>query len=180
MKRINVVGISGSGKSTFSRDLARAIGVRHIEMDAIYWQADWRGLDDDSFAEQLNRQLQEASWVLDGNYTRTIELKWSLADTVVWLDYSFGRTFLQVVLRSVRRALSSAEIWPGTGNTETLYRSFFSRDSVILWMLTNYHSNRKKYLGMMSSPRFSHINFIRIKRPSEAVEMIQKMQAEPN
>ncbi|WP_198946719.1 shikimate kinase [Kiloniella majae] len=33
MKRINVIGTSGSGKSTVARNLASVLGYPHIEMD---------------------------------------------------------------------------------------------------------------------------------------------------
>ena len=130
-----IVGASGSGKSTFSRELAAALSVRHVEMDAIHWLADWHELNDEQFAAQLERALVADSWVLDGNYSRFNDLKWALTDTIIWLDYSLPRTFAQILARSVRRALTGVEIWPGTGNTETLYRNFCSRDSVILWMM---------------------------------------------
>ena len=39
--RIAVVGSSGSGKSTLARRLAVELGLTHIELDAINWQAGW-------------------------------------------------------------------------------------------------------------------------------------------
>ncbi|MEX0941049.1 MAG: AAA family ATPase [Pseudomonadales bacterium] len=84
MKRINVVGVSGSGKSTFSRALAEAMGIPYIEMDDLFWQPDWQQPDDETFYATLRSALEPDVWVLDGNYARTMPIKWERADTVIW------------------------------------------------------------------------------------------------
>ncbi|WP_423226670.1 AAA family ATPase, partial [Candidatus Amarolinea aalborgensis] len=42
MQRIVVVGTSGSGKTTLARRLALALGIPHIELDALHWEANWQ------------------------------------------------------------------------------------------------------------------------------------------
>ena len=44
MKRINVVGTSGSGKSTFSQVLANKLNYPYLEMDAMFWKPNWQEL----------------------------------------------------------------------------------------------------------------------------------------
>lgn len=39
--RILVVGTSGAGKSRLAGQLAAALGVPHVELDALYWGPDW-------------------------------------------------------------------------------------------------------------------------------------------
>ncbi len=39
--KLNVVGTSGSGKSTFSKALAEKLAIEHIEMDQIFWGPNW-------------------------------------------------------------------------------------------------------------------------------------------
>ena len=41
MARVVVVGCSGSGKTTFARQLARLLGSPHIELDALHWLPNW-------------------------------------------------------------------------------------------------------------------------------------------
>jgi adenylate kinase family enzyme len=48
---INVVGTSGVGKSTLARRLAQILSVPCIEMDRLYWRADWQGAPDETFAD---------------------------------------------------------------------------------------------------------------------------------
>lgn len=41
MKRLVVIGSSGSGKSTVSARAAHRVAVPHIELDALYWSPNW-------------------------------------------------------------------------------------------------------------------------------------------
>ena len=38
---ILVMGVSGSGKTTYARKLASQLNVPHIELDTLYWGPDW-------------------------------------------------------------------------------------------------------------------------------------------
>ncbi|MBY8168060.1 adenylate kinase [Vibrio fluvialis] len=173
MKRINVVGTSGSGKSTFGRQLSQQICAPYIEMDALFWQPNWEETPDAEFFVRVEQALNGDAWVLDGNYNRTVPVKWQRVDTVIWLDYSFTRTTCQAVKRAVSRSLSGRELWPGTGNRESLRKSFFSRDSIVWWTLKTYYKNRQRYLTMMQDADFSHIRFIHLRDPRQAAQLLK-------
>ncbi|MEM5441856.1 AAA family ATPase [Serratia marcescens] len=172
--KINVVGTSGSGKSTLARQLAERFGVPYIEMDRLYWRPEWQGTPDDEFQTRLEQALAEAGegWVLDGNYSRTQPIKWREVDYILWLDYGFCRTLWQAVRRACRRAASKSELWPGTGNRESFRRSFFSRESIVLWTIRTYSKNRKKYLAEMASTK---CRFIRLSSPRQAADFLRTM-----
>ena len=57
MKRINVIGTSGSGKSTFSRLLANKLKYPYLEMDAIFWKPNWQESTDKNSLPTLRRVL---------------------------------------------------------------------------------------------------------------------------
>ena len=71
IRRINVVGTPGSGKTTFGRRLAEVLGLPFVEMDQVYWGRDWAEPTDEVFFPELERITAGPSWVLDGNYSRT-------------------------------------------------------------------------------------------------------------
>ena len=166
-ERINVIGTSGSGKSTFSRQLAGLLNLPCYEMDRMYWKANWRAASDDELNNELRNVVCQQKWILDGNYTLTLPLKWEQVQLVIWLDMSFLRTVLRVTKRTIGRSLTGQEIWPETGNRESLRTSFFSKDSVIWWAISTYRKNRRTYSDIMDGPDYPHIEFLRLKSPSD-------------
>ena len=157
-----MVGTSGSGKSTFARELAELLNLPYYEIDQLFWKSDWQESSDDELFRKVHDVTSRPRWVLDGNYSRTIPVKWKQVQLVIWLDPSFVRTIFRVTKRTMHRSLKQKEIWTGTGNRESLKKAFLSKDSIIWWAITTYRSNRKKYSSIMSSPAYSHISFIRL------------------
>ncbi|UVO09962.1 AAA family ATPase [Pectobacterium polonicum] len=176
--RINLIGTSGSGKSTLARRLSEKLDVPYVEMDALFWLSDWQGRTDADFFQRLENALEPDSWVLDGNYNRTRDIKWRNVDVVIWVDYCFTRTLFQAVRRAYLRARHKEELWSGTGNKESFIRSFFSRDSIILWTIKTYSRNRKRYLADLADPRYRHIRFIILRSPQECETFLQHFPEE--
>ncbi|MCS2608765.1 adenylate kinase [Halomonas dongshanensis] len=175
--KINVVGSSGSGKSTLSRALADALGVTYIQLDQLFWRANWQGTPDEEFFPKLEAALADHSegWVLDGNFNRTREIKWREADMIVWLDYGFWRIFRQSLHRAISRIISQEELWPGTGNRESFRQTFMSRDSILVWMLMNWRSNRQRYVASMLDARYRHLRIVRLTHPKETEALVASL-----
>jgi adenylate kinase family enzyme len=171
--KINVIGTSGSGKTTLARRLAKHLDVAYIEMDALYWRPNWQGVSDEELLALLGEKLNATpGWVLDGNYNRTRSVKWQNVDMVVWVDYGFARTLRQAVMRAMKRAWHKKELWPGTGNRESFRQSFFSRESILLWTLKTWRSNRARYEADLADPAFAHIRFVRLRSPRQTRDFL--------
>lgn len=171
--KINIVGTSASGKSTFGKQLAEKIGVPFFEMDAIFWEPNWTEPPDEVFFKRLEAVTTQPNWVLDGNYTRTIPIKWQKIDTVIWLDFSFSRTLYQSLSRAINRSYTKKELWPNTGNRES-FKKMFSADSIVLWCIRNYSKNKKKYVSVMHDPTYAHIQFVRLTTPAQAADYLRQ------
>ena len=166
--KINVIGTSGSGKSTVARGISQKLNIPYIQLDALFWCADWQGTPDALFFAKIEETLAgKSDWVIDGNYKRTQSIKWRDVDTIIWVDYSFMRTLYQAVRRAAVRAWQQDEIWAGTGNRETFRKSFFSRDSIILWTLKTYQKNRRQYEALLTDTHWQHVRFVRLRSPKE-------------
>lgn len=167
--RINIVGTSGSGKSTFARQLAQNLKLPYIEMDKLFWRPNWQEASREEFFADLKEALaRHDGWVLDGNYSRTVPIKWQQADTVIWLDYSFGKTLYRAFTRAVGRIIDRTELWEGTGNRESFRLTFLSRKSILWWTITTHASVRRMYEAAIDDPQYSHIRFIRVRSQREA------------
>jgi adenylate kinase family enzyme len=174
-KRFNVVGTSGSGKTTFSKQLAELLAIPYVQMDALFWGPNWHGLSDDEFLPKVEGALDRDAWVLDGNYSRTIPIKWARVDCVIWLDYSFLRTVRQVTGRAIRRSISGRELWEGTGNRETFRRSFMSKDSIIWYSIHTHAKTRQRLTAYLTEPQYAGIRFVRLTSPRAARAFLQSM-----
>jgi adenylate kinase family enzyme len=172
-QRINVVGTSGSGKTTFARQLAQALGLPYYEMDALYWKPGWQEPSSPEFMAKVEAVAAQPQWVLDGNYSRTQPIKWKRVEQVVWLDSSVVRTVWRVTARTIRRAFTREELWPGTGNRESLRQAFLSRKSIIWWAMSAHPRNRARYTKVMASPEYAHISFVRLRTDAEARRFLE-------
>ena len=176
--RINVIGTSGSGKTTFGRQLAEAIDHPFIEMDAEFWGPDWSFPPDEEFFPRLKNILEREKWVLDGNYTRTMGFKWNRVQAVIWLNYSYPRTVFQALKRALTRLFDQDELWPGTGNRENL-KMLFSKDSIVWWTISKYHRHVKRNMGYIEDEKYSRIKFHRIRSPQEAKQFLEIVEKNP-
>ena len=87
MKKIIVIGCPGSGKSTFSIALHDCTGIPLYHLDMLKWNADRTTVSREIFLERLQNVLQMDEWIIDGNYSTTMELRMQACDTVFFLDY---------------------------------------------------------------------------------------------
>jgi adenylate kinase family enzyme len=172
-QRINVIGTSGSGKTTFARELARRLELPYVEMDPLFWKPGWRESPDAEFLPRVEEAASGARWVLDGSYSRSFPVSWRRVQLVVWLDTSFVRTIARVTARTIRRGLSRQELWAGTGNRESLVQAFFSRKSIIWWAITTHRRNRARYSALMASPEHARIAFVRLRSPGETQRFLE-------
>jgi adenylate kinase family enzyme len=85
VQRVAVIGCGGAGKSTLAGQIGQRLNLPVVHLGEYYWQPGWRPTD--PAARQAKEQLIAAdSWIIDGNYLSTLELRVSVADTVVLLD----------------------------------------------------------------------------------------------
>ena len=87
MQKVIIIGCPGSGKSTFGRKLCKALGLTLYHLDMLYWNKDGTTVNREFFDEQLLKVMKEPSWIIDGNYLRTMEMRLKECDTVFFLDY---------------------------------------------------------------------------------------------
>ena len=86
MKKIIVIGCSGSGKTTFSEKLQSKLGIPLFHLDAIWHKADRTHISREEFDARLSDILALDEWMIDGNYSRTLERRMAACDTVFFLD----------------------------------------------------------------------------------------------
>lgn len=172
MRRVAVVGNSGSGKTTVGRALAARLGVPFVELDAVHHQPNWQPLPRGEFRRRVGEVVAADGWVVDGNYTAVRDLVWARADTVVWFDLPRRTVIRQVWLRTARRVLTRAELW--NGNRES-WVGLLCRDpeeSVVRWAWTKHDEYRRRYAAASTSPEYAHLRFVRIASRADARRLL--------
>ena len=144
MQRVVVFGTTGSGKSRLAERLAERTGLRVIELDRLYWGRDWQPAPLELFRHRVEREIRDGGWIVVGIYGQVRDLTWKAADTLIWLDLPFPLVFWRLLRRTIWRSITREDLW-GTGNRESLVRSFFSRQSILLWALRTHRRNRERF-----------------------------------
>ncbi len=84
----------------------------------------------------------------------------------MFLDYPFGLVLGRLLKRTWRRSLHQEELC--NGNRETLRQSFFSRDSILIWLLRTYWKKRQQYPVLFQQPEYAHLLIVRLRSPQAA------------
>ena len=86
MKKAIVIGCPGSGKTTFSEKLRDKTGLPLFYLDAIWHKPDKTHISREDFDTRLAEILALDSWIIDGNYSRTVDVRMEACDTVFLFD----------------------------------------------------------------------------------------------
>ena len=163
MKRIMVIGCSGSGKSTFSKALHEITDIPLYHLDMMYWNADRTTVDKAVFREKLSGTIQKSQWIIDGNYGSTIELRLQACDTVIFLDYP-----VDVCLNGIRERRGKARTdlpWIEKNDEE---------DAEFIEFIKNYNSqSRPEVMALLD--KYPNKNIYIFKSRDEANEFLNTL-----
>jgi adenylate kinase family enzyme len=165
VRRIAVVGATGSGKSRLANELARRYRLPHVELDALYWGPNWTGCTDEEMLQRAEEATRGDAWVVDGNYSKIRDLTWPRVEAVIWLDYPLALTLWQLWKRTWKRVLTKEVLW-GT-NKERFWPQFFSKDSLFLYALQTYRRRKRTYAALLSSKEYASLKVYHFKSPRE-------------
>ncbi len=183
MRRVSVVGCPGSGKSTFGATLARCLDLPYVELDGLFHRPNWGKPEPAEFAAQVADEVEQPAWVIDGNFSATLDLVWSKADTIVWLDLSFFRIMGRVICRTVSRVTHHTELWSGNHESWRSLVPFGPQQSIIAWAYTRYPIYKKRYSAAPNDPRWAQIEFVRLRTPGAVDRYLARVKgtaAEPD
>lgn len=168
MRRVCIIGNTGSGKTTVGRALATRLGVPFTELDALHWGPNWTEASADELIAKLTPIVAQDAWVIDGMYFRKIGgLVLRRADTVVWVDPPWIVTFARLVRRSLTRVARRTELY--NGNRESLWSLFHPQNSLLLFAIRTGRRRRELLSAWLARPDFAHLRVLRFGSLGEAL-----------
>lgn len=148
MKKVIIIGSPGAGKSTFARKLSTVVGLSLYHLDMIWHKKDKTTYNKDEFDGFLKDILSKDEWIIDGNYSRTIDMRLSFCDTVFLLDFG-----TDVCLQGIRSRIGKQRTdlpWLETELDKEFenYVKTFSRDKLpaLYEALKKYEGKRNIYV----------------------------------
>ena len=112
--RILVIGSCGSGKSTFSKKLYTILKLPLIHLDAYYHKPNWKEPKKDVWEKIVHDLLLKPSWIMDGNFSETLDIRIKSADTIIYLDYPTLKCFWRVIKRLFKyHGIARSDMAPG-------------------------------------------------------------------
>lgn len=99
MKKIMIVGSEGAGKSTLARKLNEIMGIKLFHLDRLFWKPDWECISKEELGAKIRSIITLESWIIDGNYSSTMEMRLKEADTIIFLDFPLWLCLWGVIKR---------------------------------------------------------------------------------
>ncbi len=98
--KIVVVGVSASGKSTFTKKLESKTNLQAAFMDAIMWKPGWVYIGDEETIKKLEEVSLTEKWIIEGYISKNARASiFDRADTIIYLDYSPWVSSLRYIKR---------------------------------------------------------------------------------
>jgi adenylate kinase family enzyme len=170
MRRIIVIGTTGSGKTTLARNIAGRLRLPHGEQDAWNHGPGWQPEPEADFRAAVDAFTSGPAWVMDGNYGKARDIGWARADTLVWLDYPGPLVLWRLLTRTARRVVGRQELW--NGNRETL-RGAFEADAPLRWFFRTHWRRRRETPALPAG--FPHLTVIRLRSARETRRWLQNL-----
>lgn len=85
-KRIMIIGSPASGKSTLAYELSKILGIPVYHLDKYYWKDNWEATSFEDFREVINNIVLNDTWIIDGDYFKTIDIRLKRADLIIYLN----------------------------------------------------------------------------------------------
>jgi adenylate kinase family enzyme len=113
-KKIAIIGCSGSGKSTLATKLGDVLKLNVVHLDAHFWHPGWVPTPEDKWIEITEKLMAQESWIMDGNFSGTMDMRLKVADTIIFMDFPRTICLWRIIKRRFQNfGKSRPDVGPG-------------------------------------------------------------------
>jgi adenylate kinase family enzyme len=156
-----IIGSPGAGKSSFARHLRDQTGLPLYYLDVLFYNPDGTNISKEEFDARLDEMVNRDQWIMDGNYSRTLEVRLRACDTVFLLDYP-----LEV-------CLAGAESRIGTKREDLPWIETTFDPDFKQWII-DFHQHRLPSIYKLIEAYKTSKNIVIFKSRTEAADYLQR------
>ena len=159
MKRINIIGPSGAGKTYLARELSKIYSLPIIHIDAIGLSAKYGVFKDKpAFLKKVKKELESDKWIVEGVFKSTLGYRIPRAELTIYLDYPRRIYYYRVLKRRWQYRSKQREEMPDSWK-EKIDRNFFK----YVW---SFHKNQTPFIKEELA-KHPGANIVTIKNPKQ-------------
>jgi len=105
--KIVIFGAAGAGKSYTAMRIAELTGYPVFHLDAVFFCDGWVMVSEEEFIARQQEMMSGETWIIEGNYKNTMELRFAAADFVIFLDVN---RFMRIWVAAMRHGKKRPEL----------------------------------------------------------------------
>lgn len=99
-KKIHIIGISGTGKTTLGSKIKSQTSLQHFDLDDYYWTQKYtQKASPHDFKTVIDIITKKNKWVIEGSYVEGIESSLEKSELILWLDILPHANIYQIIKR---------------------------------------------------------------------------------
>ncbi|WP_077624416.1 DNA topology modulation protein [Sediminibacillus massiliensis] len=167
MQKIAIIGSGGAGKSTLAKQIGTILNLPVYHLDAYFWKPGWEPIPKKELISYHQEIFQQDGWIIDGNYSSTMEMRLQAADTVIFLDYSTIRCLYGIIKRRFQyRGKTRPDM--GKGCPERLDPQF------VLWVAR--YKQQKAPIVKQKLRNAGNITIYHLKKPRHTKDFLTQLE----
>ncbi|CAH0239091.1 AAA family ATPase [Microbacterium foliorum] len=177
-ERVLIAGVTGSGKTTLARRVARLWDLRHVEIDALFHGENWTPRP--TFIDDVRAFAAEDRWVTEWQYTSkgTDEILAPRAQIVIWLDYPYRIARRRLLARTLRRRLLRTPLWNGNVEPALWERDGWTGENDILRWQKNTRTKWSERMPRIEATH-PHLDVVPLDHPRALEAWLRHVERAP-
>jgi adenylate kinase family enzyme len=152
-KRIAIIGLPGSGKSTFSIKLGKLLNLPVYHLDKYMFEGR-KKRDKQEFLVVKEMLVKEEFWIIEGCSFSTLEMRFARANTVIYFNFPRWLCLWRISKRLFEKNNNDTGCLQGINWTLIKYIWYFNRD-------------KKQGIEELIK-KYPHVNFLAFRKPDDA------------